>query len=64
MKPPKLTEGEFQDQGQIDQYFEEWLYPRRSQPDCGFFSEEEQQSIQIESLAPEGAIIINQDLEG
>ena len=58
-------EGEFQYQGQLDQYFEEWLYPRGSQPDCGFFSEEEnQQSIWIEYSAPEGAIIINQDPEG
>ena len=33
--------GEFQYQGQLDQDLEEWLYPRGSQPDCGFFSEEE-----------------------
>ena len=42
-------EGEFQDQGQPDQYLEEWLYPRGSQPDHGFFSEEDKQdSIHIE----------------
>ena len=48
---PNLTEGKFQDQGQLDQYFEEWLYPRGSQPDCGFFFEDKkQESIQIEGL--------------
>ena len=41
-------EGKFQDQGHIDQDSEEWLSPRGSQPDCGFFSEEDkQESIQI-----------------
>ena len=36
-------EGKFQDQGKLDQELEEWLSPRRSQPDSGFFSEEEKQ---------------------
>ena len=54
-------EGEFQDQGQLDPDLEEWLSPRGIQPDCGFFSEEEnQESIRIEDLAPEGEIISNQ----
>ena len=54
-------EGEFQDQGQLDKDLEEWLSPRGSQYVCGFFSEEEnQESIRIEDLAPEGAIISNQ----
>ena len=40
-------EGEFQDQGQLDQELEEWLSPRRSQSVHVFFSEEEkQESIQ------------------
>ena len=54
-------EGEFQDQGQVVQDLEEWLYPRGSQPDRSFFSEEDkQESIQIEDLTPEGEIISNQ----
>ena len=54
-------EGEFQDQGQLDQELEEWLSPRGSQSVHGFFSEEEkQQSTQTENSAPEGAIISNQ----
>ena len=54
-------EGEFQDQGQIDQDLEEWLSPRGSQSVHCFFSEEEkQQSIQMEDSAPEGEIIGNQ----
>ena len=54
-------EGELQDQGQLDQYLEEWLSPRGIQPDRSFFSEEEkQESIQKEDSAPEGAIISNQ----
>ena len=58
-------EGEFQDQGQLDQDLEEWLSPRGSQSVHGFFSEEEkQESIRIEDLAPEGAIISNQSPEG
>ena len=58
-------EGEFQYQGQIDQYLEEQLSPRGSQYVPGFFSEEEkQESIRIEDLAPEGEIINNQYLEG
>ena len=57
--------GKLQDQGLIDQYLEEWLYPKGSQSIHGFFSEEEkQESIQIEDSAPEGEIISNQDLEG
>ena len=55
-------EGEFQDQGQLDQDLEEWLSPRGSQFVHGFFSEEEkQESIQIEDSDPEVARISNQD---
>ena len=58
-------EGEFQDQGQLDQYLEEQLSPRGSQSVHGFFPEEEkQESIWIEYSAPERAIISNQDPEG
>ena len=58
-------EGEFQDQGQLDQYLEEWLSPRRSKYVHGFFSEEEKQEYtQIEYSALEGAIIINQAPDG
>ena len=45
-------EGEFQDQGYIDQDLEEWLSPRGSQSAHGFFSEEDkQESIRIEDSA-------------
>ena len=58
-------EGEFQDQGQLDQELEEWLSPRGSQSVHGFFSEEEkQESIQTEDSVPEGARISNQAPEG
>ena len=58
-------EGKFQDQGQLDQDLQEWFYTRGSQPDCNFFSkEDDQESIQIEDSAPEGAILSNQDPEG
>ena len=58
-------EGEFQDQGQLDQDLEEWLSPRGSQYGHGFFYEEEKkESIRIEYLAPEGAITSNQAREG
>ena len=40
------------------------MSPRRIQPDRGFFSEEEQESIHIEGSAPEGAMISNQYPEG
>ena len=51
-------EGEFQDQGQLDQDSEEWLSSRGSQSVHSFFSEEEkQESIQTEDSAPEGARI-------
>ena len=54
-------EDEFQDQGQLDQYLEEWLSPRGSQSVHGLFSEEEKQEyIRIEDSAPEGARISNQ----
>ena len=54
-------EGEFQDQGNLDQDLEEWLSPRGSQSVHGFFSEEEKrESIRIEYSSPEGEIIINQ----
>ena len=44
---------------------EEWLSPRGSQYDHGFFSEDEnQESIRMEDSAPEGAIISNQAPEG
>ena len=53
-------EGECQDQGQLDQDMEEWLSPRGSQSVHGFFSEEEkQESLRIESSAPEGSRIGN-----
>ena len=58
-------EGDLQDQGQLDQYLEEWLSPRGSKSVHGFLSEEEkQESIRIEDLSREGAIISNQALEG
>ena len=58
-------EGEFQDQGLIDQYLEEWLSPIGGQYVHSFFSEEEnQESTCIQYSAPEGAIITNQALEG
>ena len=58
-------EGEFHDQGHLDQDLEEWLSPRGSQSVYGFFSEEEkQESIQTENSAPEEARISNQDPEG
>ena len=58
-------EGEFQDQGQIDQDLEKWLSPRGSQSVNGFFSgEEKQESIRTEDSAPEGSIISNQSPEG
>ena len=58
-------EGYFQDQGQLDKDLVEWLSPRGSQPNRGFFSKEEKQEyIQIESLAPEGSVISNQYPEG
>ena len=54
-------EGEFQDQGQLDQDLEEWLSPIGSQSVHGFFSEEEKQEpIQMEDSAPEGARMSNQ----
>ena len=58
-------EGEFQDQGQLDQYLEERLSPRGGKSVHGFFSEEENQdSIRIEDSAPEGSIITNQAPKG
>ena len=58
-------EGEFQDQGYIDQDLEEWLSPRGSKSVHGFFSEEEkQESIRMDDLAPEGARISNKATEG
>ena len=44
LKLPKSMEGEFQDQGQLDQDLEECLSPRESQYVHGFFSEEEKQA--------------------
>ena len=58
-------EGEFQDQGQLYQYLEEWLSPRGIKSVHGFLSEEEkQESTQIEYSAPEGSIISNQAQQG
>ena len=58
-------EGEFQDQGNLDQELEEWLSPRGGQYVHGFFSgDEKQESIWIEDSAPEGATIINQAPQG
>ena len=58
VKLPNLMEGDFQDQGQLDQYLEEFLSPRGSQYVHGFFSEEEkQESIRMEDSAPEGEMI-------
>ena len=58
-------EVKLQDQGQIDQYLEEWLSPRGSQTDRGFFSEnDKQESKNIEDFAQEGATIRNQAPEG
>ena len=57
--------GGFQDQGQLDQDLEQWLSPRGSQSVHRLFSEEyKQESIQMEYLDPEGAIISNQAPEG
>ena len=57
--------GEFQDQGQLDQYLEEWLSPRVSKSVHGLLSEEEkQESIHTDDSAPEGEIISNQDPKG
>ena len=54
-------EGDFQDQGQLDQDLEEWLSPRGSQSVHGlFFEEDKQEYIQMEYSDPEGAIISNQ----
>ena len=58
-------EGEFQDQGQFDQELEEWFSPIGIQSVHGFFSKEDnQESIQTEDSAPEGARISNQAPEG
>ena len=47
-------EGEFQNQGQLDKYLEEWLSPRGSQSAHSFFSEEDKQEpIRMADLAPE-----------
>ena len=54
-------EGEFRDQGQLDQDLEDWLSPIGGQYFQCFFSEEEkQESIRIEDSDPEGARISNQ----
>ena len=58
-------EGKFQYQGQIHEDLEDWLSPRGSQTYNGFLSEEDkQESIHIEGLVSEGAIISNQAPEG
>ena len=57
-------EGESQDQGQLGQYLEDWLYPRGSQSVHSlFYEEEKQESIQAENSDPEGARISNQYAE-
>ena len=62
---PILMECKFQYQGKLDIYMEELLSPRGSQPVRGFFSDEEkQESILIDDLAPEVAIISNQAPDG
>ena len=46
-------EGELQDQGQLDQYLEEWFSPRQSQSVHGLFSEEDKQEyLRIGYSAP------------
>ena len=58
-------EEKFQYKGYIDKVLEEWLYPRGSQPNRGFFSEDQkQESTRIEGLDSEGETIINQAPEG
>ena len=58
-------EGEYEDQGKLDQYLEEWLSPRGIQSVHDFFSEEErQESIWMENSVPEGVRISNQAPEG
>ena len=53
-------EGEFQNEGQLDQYLEEWLSPRGSQSvHCLFSEEEKQESKQMEDSDPYGAMISN-----
>ena len=65
VKLPDLMEDEYQDQGKLDQYLEEWLYPRGSQSVHGLFSEEyKKESIWIEDSAPKGAIITKHAPEG
>ena len=57
-------EGEFKDQGQLDQDLEEWLSPKGSQYVHGFFSEKEKQgSKQVEDSSTEGEMISNQSPE-
>ena len=56
--------GGFQYQGQLDQYLEVWWSPRGSQSVYGFlYEQEKQESIWIEDLTSERAIIRNQALE-
>ena len=51
-------EDEFQDQGHIDKYFKELLYPRGSQPNHGlFYEEEKQESTRVEGLSPESEVL-------
>ena len=65
MKLPTIIEGEFEDQGQIDQDSEEWLSPRGAQPNLGFlYKEDKQESTWIKGSDPEGAIIINRASAG
>ena len=65
MKLSTLTEGELQDQVQLDQDLEEWWYPRGSQYDQSlFYEEEKKESTHIEGLDPEGATIRSKSTEG
>ena len=58
-------EGEFQNQGQLDQDLEKWFSPRGSQSVHSFFSEEEKKEyIGTEDQAPEGERRSNQAPEG
>ena len=58
-------EGEFQDQGHIGQYSENWFSPRGIQPNRGLFSEYMKQGYTwIEIQDPDGATTTNQAPEG
>ena len=55
-----IIEVELKYQGQLDQDFKEWLFPRGSQPNRGFFCEEDkQESTYIDRPAPDGEMRIS-----